>query len=386
MDPLNETLPVNLGPDVKPMILRVRDLDMYVLHAGQRSAPLLLLLHGFPELSYSWRHLLVPLSELGFFVVAPDQRGYGRTHNITSDEQLVEYWDDLAPYRMLSLVHDIVALVHALGYDQAAAVVGHDFGSSVAAHCALTRPDMFKALVCMSAPYAGQPRYPTVLDTSHTPVPPKTTPWTALGDLLAGLHPPMKHYTAYFSGPDANADMVNTPQGLQAFLRAYFHMKSADWPGNDPHPLKDVTQILRLPHYYVMPAHQTMPAAVLAHAPSELEVAKNRWLPDEELAVYVETFRRTGFQGGLNWYRAMRDLSSVDELGVFAGKKIKVPSMFLGGVKDWGIYQGPGVLEKMETVCTQYKGTVLIDGAGHWVQQEQPREVVKTLTKFLQQT
>lgn len=375
----------DLGAGVESMTLRVRDLDMHVLHAGQQSSPLILLLHGFPELSYSWRHVLFPLSQLGFFVVAPDQRGYGRTHSSATGDKPIGYEDDLAPFRMLNLVHDVVALVHALGYDETAAVVGHDFGSAVAAHCALTRPDLFKALICMSAPYPGQPRHPTVLGTSHISSRSKTAPWAALGDLLAGLHPPMKHYTAYLSGPDANADMVNAPQGLQAFLRAYFHMKSADWPGNDPHPLRDVTQILKLPHYYVMPAQQTMPEAVLAHEPSQLEVVKNRWLPDAELAVYVEVFRRTGFQGGLNWYRAMRDMSFVDELGVFAGKKIEVPAMFLGGVKDWGIYQSPGSLDKMEAVCAQFKGTILVDDAGHWVQQEQPREVVKALTGFLQQ-
>lgn len=375
----------DLGAGVESTTLRVRDLDMHVLRAGQQSSPLILLLHGFPELSYSWRHLLVPLSQLGFFVVAPDQRGYGRTHSSATGDKPIEYEDDLAPFRMLNLVHDVVALVHALGYDETAAVVGHDFGSAVAAHCALIRPDLFKALVCMSAPYPGQPRHPTVLGTSHISSRSKTVPWAALGDLLAGLHPPMKHYTAYFSGPNANADMVNAPQGLQAFLRAYFHMKSADWPGNNPHPLRDVTQILKLPHYYVMPAQQTMPEAVLAHEPSQLEAMKNRWLPDTELAVYVEVFRRTGFQGGLNWYRATREMSFVDELGVFAGKKIEVPAMFLAGVKDWGIYQSPGSLDKMEAVCAQFRGTVLVDDAGHWVQQEQPREVVKALTGFLQQ-
>ncbi|KIP07285.1 hypothetical protein PHLGIDRAFT_89746 [Phlebiopsis gigantea 11061_1 CR5-6] len=358
---------------------------MHVLHAGERSSPLLLLLHGFPELSYSWRNQLVPLSKLGFFVVAPDQRGYGRTYSITTGPRPIAYDDDLAPFRMLNLVHDVVALVHALGHDEASAVVGHDFGSVVAAYSALARPDVVKAVVCMSVPFSGQPRHATTLGAAHPPDPPAATPWAALGALLAGLHPPRKHYTAYFSGPGANADLVDAPQGLHAFLRAYFHMKSADWPGNDPRPLADVAQVVRQPHYYVMPAAQTMPQAVGAHAPSELDVVRCAWLTEAQLGVYVEVFRRTGFQGGLNWYRGMRDLALTEDLGTFAGKKIDVPAMFLGGAKDWGTYMTPGSLEKMGGVCTKFKGVVLIDGAGHWVQQERAHEVTKALTEFLQQ-
>lgn len=373
----------NIPEGVKSSTVEIRDLDMHFLHAGEHKSPLVLLLHGFPELSYSWREIILPLSQFGYFVVAPDQRGYGRTTRPAAQGQQVTYGDDLVPYRMLNLVQDIVALVHGLRYDTAAAVVGHDFGSSVAAHCALIRPDIFKSVVCMSAPYAGQPRHPTVFgEEHHAPARGRQSAWAALNHHLALLHPPMKHYTTYFSGPDANADMCNAPQGLKAFLRAYFHMKSADWPGNNPHPLGDVSHILKLPHYYVMSVHQTMPEAVEAHAPSPVDVLRNNWLPDEELSVYVDEFERTGFQGGLNWYRAQVDGSYTEELGVFAGKKIEVPAMFIGGVKDWGVYQSPGSLEKMKEVCTDFRGITLIPSAGHWVQQERHKDVLQTLGGF----
>jgi pimeloyl-ACP methyl ester carboxylesterase len=373
-----------LPEGIKSATLAIRDLDMHVLYAGQKSAPLLLLLHGFPELAFSWRRIMLPLTALGYFVVAPDQRGYGRTTPHASHGKPVAYEDSIVPYRMLNLVHDIVALVNGLGYSEAAAVVGHDFGSLVAAHSALIRPDMFKSVVCMSAPYPGQPPYPPVLGEDRQPAPSKgNSGWAMLNRHLSALHPPMKHYTTYFSNPDANADMQNAPQGLQAFLRAYWHMKSADWPGNSPHQLGDVSQLLKLPHYYVMPMYQTMPEAVEAHAPSQSEVLHNRWLPDDELAIYAEEFGRTGFQGGLNWYRALNNTTHTEELGVFAGKQIEVPAMFVGGAKDWGVYQMPGALDKMKHVCTQFAGTVLVEGAGHWVQQESPDAVLGALHDFL---
>ncbi|GJE94814.1 alpha/beta hydrolase [Phanerochaete sordida] len=373
----------NIPEGIKSSTARIRDLDMHFLHAGERKAPLVLLLHGFPELSYSWREIILPLSQLGYFVVAPDQRGYGRTTRPAAQGQPVTYEDDLGPYRILNLAQDIVALVQGLGHERAAAVVGHDFGSVVAAHCALARPDMFGGLVCMSAPYAGQAAHPTTWGAeAHAPRA-HTSAWAGLNHHLALLHPPMKHYTAYLSTPSANADMRDPPQGLQAFLRAYIHVKSGDWPGNNPHPLQDTAQILKLPHYYIMPIHQTMPEAVEAHAPSPVEVLRNNWLPDEELAVYVEEFGRTGFQGGLNWYRAQVDIKYTEDVGIFAGKKIDVPAMFIGGVKDWGVYQSPGALEKMKEVCTDFRGIALVPNAGHWVQQEHPKEVVQALTGFL---
>ena len=151
--PLSSRLPNG----VVSKTLRVRDLDTHILQAGNQSSPLILLLHGFPELAFSWRRILLPLAEAGYFVVAPDQRGSGRTQSVSGTKKQVSYEDDISPYGILNWTQDIVALVYALGYTSVAAVVGHDFGSVVAGYCALIRPDLFKSVVCMSAPFVGPP-------------------------------------------------------------------------------------------------------------------------------------------------------------------------------------------------------------------------------------
>src|SRR5579862_7619874 len=145
----------------------VNGLDMHVLEAGFAAGrPLVLLLHGFPELAYSWRKVMLPLAEAGFHVVAPDQRGYGRTTGWSGD-----YDADLRPFRLLNAVRDALGLVAALGHRSVAAVVGHDFGASVAAWCALVRPDIFRSLALMSAPFAGPPELPFATDGKAPEVP-----------------------------------------------------------------------------------------------------------------------------------------------------------------------------------------------------------------------
>lgn len=391
-----------LPAGVHSRILPARDLDIHFLDAGERDAPLLLLLHGFPELSYSWREVLLPLSRLGYRVVAPDVRGYGRTTprepSIPGGDRPLTYNDDLRPYRMLNLVHDTVALVHALGYKSVACLIGHDAGSSLAGYCAIVRPDVFRSIVMMSSPFVGAPSLPFALDTSpNAPEGHPTPPWTRASQIdaaLAQLSPPRKHYSHYYAGPTANRDMMDAPLGLHAFLRSYFHIKSADWAGNDPHPLPPAPapvseSYAHLPHYYVMPRNATMADVARDDAPSahEVEAKSDRWLPDDALAVYVNEYSRTRFQGGLNRYRAMIEEKTVEELSVFAGKRIETPAMFLSGKKDWCVYQIPGALHKLQKeVCTTMaeEDVVLVDGAGHWVQQEQPEQVVKYIARFLE--
>jgi pimeloyl-ACP methyl ester carboxylesterase len=152
----------------------VNGLRMHLLEAGFDTPrrPLLLLLHGFPELAYSWRKIIGPLAEAGFHVVAPDQRGYGRTTGWDPD-----YDGDLASFHMLNLARDMLGLVTALGHSSAAAVIGHDFGASVAAWCALVRPDVFRSLVLM-APFAGPPSLPEASRT--VPLPPPRRPKTSM--------------------------------------------------------------------------------------------------------------------------------------------------------------------------------------------------------------
>ncbi len=183
--------------------------------------------------------------------------------------------------------------------------------------------------------------------------------------------------------------MWRCPQGVHDFLRAYFHMKSADWKQNTPFPLKAKTasEWAKLPRYYVMDLDKNMAETVAPEMPAATEVAACKWLPEEELAVYSEEYTRTGFQGGLEGYRLRWIPKYTPELQLFAGRTIDVPSIFVSGRSDWGIYQTPGALERMQkTACTRMLGTHLVDGAGHWVQQEQPEEVNNLLIGFLRQT
>ncbi len=355
-------------------------LNVHVLEAGFETAdrPCLLLLHGFPELAYSWRKVMGPLAEAGYHVIAPDLRGYGRTTGWSGD-----YDADLAPFRATNLLRDVLGLVFAFGYRSVAAVVGHDFGSPVAAYCTLVRPDVFRAMVLMSAPFGGPPALP--FDTANKP----PVPRAAAADVhaaLAALPRPRKHYQWYYSTRPANADMMNCPQGLHAFLRAYYHHKSADWKANKPYPLKAWTaeELAQLPTYYVMDLNEDMAQTVAKEMPGPTEIAANRWLTEAELSFYAGEYGRTGFQGGLQWYR-VRTTGAFDlDYEIFSGRTIDVPSVFIAGASDWGIQQTPGALERMhKSACTRMQGMHLIDGAGHWVQQEQPAEVSRLLLEFL---
>jgi len=324
---------------------------------------------------------MLPLAEAGFHVVAPDQRGYGRTTGWD-----VDYDGDLGSFRFLNLVRDAMGLVSALGYRSVAAVVGHDFGSPVAAYCSLIRPDVFHAVALMSAPFGGPPSLP--FNTADNVPKRSGEQTTTIHEQLAALTPPRKHYQWYYSTREANDNMHNAQQGLHAFLRAYYHYKSADWKQNKPSPLRAwvASELAKLPTYYIMELDKGMAETVAPEMPSATDIAACKWLPDEELKVYSAEYGRTGFQGGLQWYRCRTTGRYEAELEVFAGRTIDVPSCFIAGRSDWGIYQRPGDIERMQdTVCTQMLGCHLVDGAGHWVQQEQPREVSKLLIEFLQQ-
>jgi pimeloyl-ACP methyl ester carboxylesterase len=354
---------------------------MHVLEAGfeTQGRPCLLLLHGFPELAFSWRKVMPELAAAGYHVIAPDQRGYGRTTGWDAG-----YDGDLAPFRLLNLVRDALGLVAAFGYTHVEAVVGHDFGSPVAAWCALLRPDVFKSVVLMSAPFGGPPPLP--FNTANSP--PSAKQEDPVHRELAALPRPRKHYQWYYSTRSANADMHHAPQGVHDFLRAYYHHKSADWKANKPYPLKgwSAEELAKLPTYYVMDLDKTMPQTVAAEMPSAETIAANTWLPERELSFYSAEYARTGFQGGLQWYRCGTTGAFIGELQVFSGRTIDVPSAFIAGKQDWGTDQLPGVFEAMQTsACTRILGAHLIDGAGHWVQQEQPKEVSRLLLGFLRQ-
>ncbi len=374
-------------PGIRSRFLEnINGLTMHMLEAGfeDKNRPCVLLLHGFPEIAYSWRKVMLPIASAGFHVVAPDQRGYGRTTGWDGD-----YDGDVGSFRIFNLVRDALGLVSALGYRSVAAVVGHDFGSPVAAYCSLVRPDVFRSVVLMSAPFAGPPSLP--FDSADDVAQSGAALAPSVADIhveLAALDPPRKHYQWYYSTREADDNMRNCPQGIHAFLRDYFHHKSADWQQNRPFPLASwsADELAKLPAYYVMDLDKGMAETVARERPSATAVAACKWLPDDELGVYSAEYARTGYQGGLQWYRCKTDGKFTAELQMYSGRTIDVPSCFIAGKRDWGSYQVPGDMERMQSsACTKMLDCHLVDGAGHWVQQEQPEEVSRLLLQFLQQ-
>jgi pimeloyl-ACP methyl ester carboxylesterase len=264
-------------------------------------------------------------------------------------------------------------------------VIGHDWGSPIAAWCALVRPDVFRAVALMSSPFGGAPA-PATNPGDTTKAGAIVSVDDPIYENLARLTPPRKHYQRYYATRDANDNMWRAPQGVHAFLRAYYHMKSADWTQNKPVPLKAWTaaEVARLPRYYVMDLDKGMAETVASEMPSSAEIAACKWLPDDDLRVYSDEYGRTGFQGGLQGYRIRWTRAYTTELQTFSGRTIDVPSLFIGGRSDWGVYQRAGAFEAQQTACTRMLGVHLVEGAGHWVQQEQPDEVSRLLLAFLQ--
>ena len=180
--------------------------------------------------------------------------------------------------------------------------------------------------------------------------------------------------------------MVDCKQGVHDFIRAYYHHKSADWKQNKPFPLKSWTasELARMPTYYIMHRDSNMAETAAVEMPSAAEIAACAWLTDDELRVYSGEYSRNGFQGGLQWYRCGTSGLNDHELSLFSGRTIDVPSCFIAGKSDWGIYQKPGSIEAMQnTACTRMRACHLVNGAGHWVQQEQPDRVSRLLLEFL---
>lgn len=340
---------------------------MHVLEAGfdQGPRPAILLLHGFPELAWCWRRLMPILASAGYHVIAPDQRGFGRT-----SPQPSGFVTDLEPYATGNLANDIVNLVAALGLPSVDAIVGHDAGAIVAGFCAFARPGLMRRLVLSASPFAGPPPANT----------PPSAPFVEhpVHAELARLDVPRKHYQAYFSGPGANEDMWHPPQGIHQFLRGYYHQKSADWNGNAPHLLNGWSgaELAKLPHYYCMPAQTSMAQVAAAAMPDAPAIAACTWLNEDDLAVAADEFARTGFQPALNWYRsALAEGMTTRDLLPFQGQRLDIPVSFVAGRADWGPYQAPGLMETMRsTLATTPVSLHFIEQAGHWVQQEKPEE------------
>ncbi|MGP4094597.1 alpha/beta fold hydrolase [Nonomuraea sp. KM90] len=293
--------------------------------AEQGSGPLVLLVHGFPESWYSWRHQLPAIAAAGFRAAALDVRGYGRSSKPART----------ADYRMLAHVADNAAVVRALG-ERSAVIVGHDWGSSIAAHSALLRPDLFRAAGLLSVPYA--PRGP------HRPT-----------DGFAAVGGEEEFYVSYFQEP-GRAEAEIEPD-VRGWLAGFYAALSAEGEGA----------------YFVPEGgrlRDRFPKDVL---PS--------WLTEADLDVYAGEFERTGLTGALNRYRNVdRDWA---DLAAWDGAPIRQPALFVGGALDASTTWMAGAIEAFPQTMPGLAGAHILDGCGHWVQQERPDEVNDLLAGWL---
>jgi pimeloyl-ACP methyl ester carboxylesterase len=297
--------------------------------------PLVLLVHGFPESWYSWRHQLPVLAEAGYRAVALDVRGYGRS----SRPEAVD------AYRMLCHVGDKVGLVRALGAETAV-VVGHDWGAPIAWNSALLRPDVFRAVAGLSVPYS--PRG-------------DVAPMIAMRT-MGGVE---EFYIEYFQEPGrAEAEIEEDVRG---WLLGFTFSASGDAP---PVSARGGSMVTippggRMCDRFSSPLPGTMPA----------------WFSEEDLDFYAGEFERTGFSGGLNRYRnVQRDW---EDLATHAGCPVVVPSLFIGGSKDGPTLWGRRAIEQYPSTLPALRRSVVLDGCGHWTQQERPDEVNRILIEFL---
>ncbi|KAK1065711.1 hypothetical protein LTR74_007749 [Friedmanniomyces endolithicus] len=385
---LSDLPPLPLPPGITESYLDCTascGLTYHVLTAGVPGKPLLLFCHGYPELAFSWRHVLPTLAAQNYYCVAMDQRGYGRTTGWEPTPDSSAHDADLTQYTFTNLVRDLVCLVYKLGYHQVHSILGHDFGAVSSAMAALMRPDIFRSTIQMSHPHHAPPT-PPFGPSAHA------QPKIDIQADLAKLSPPRKHYKFYNSTPAAAHEWNNPPQGLYAYLRGYFHLKSAAWTPNKPHPLSawSAEALAEMPEYYIMRAEHSMPQTVASLMEGEDASATERWLSREDLEVYCQEWSRTGFQGALNWYRAQTasTAETARDMLLFAGRRIEVPCCFVSGRVDWGNYQQPRALEGYEDrgVVGEgcFRGVRMVEGAGHWVQQEQAGRVVEEVKKFLE--
>ncbi len=312
--------------------LETNGITMHITEQGE--GPLVILCHGFPELGYCWRHQLPALAKAGFHAVAPDQRGYGRTDRPESIEA----------YTIFRLVGDIVGLVHALGEEEAI-IVGHDWGSTVAQYCALLRPDIFRTVILLSVPFASRSwksRRPT----------------EGMNKLLGDQN--LEFYILYFQEPGRVEKEIE--EDVRAFILGSLYAASGD-----PPPEKR--------WQFVFPKDQRF--IDTSCVPDTLPA----WLTERDIDFYTEEFTRTGFRGGVNWYR---NIDRNWEMTPFlSGAKIHQPTLFIAGELDGVITFSRGVFDRMDASIPNLKQKVLIPGAGHWIQQERPREVNELMIQFL---
>jgi pimeloyl-ACP methyl ester carboxylesterase len=303
-------------------------IEIFLTEQGR--GPLVILCHGWPELSYSWRHQIPAIAEAGFHVVAPDMRGFGRTSAPA----------DISAYSIFDHVGDMVALVAALGEKQAV-IIGHDWGAPVAWHAALFRPDLFSAVAGLSVPppSRGRGRPLDTLRESGT----------------------TNFYWQYFQPPGVAEQEFERDVGFTmraVFGRGFSNPAASLFVEEGKGFLGDPAIPRQLPE----------------------------WIAEDELSHFIASYQKSGFRGGLNWYRNID--RNWELTAPWQGAQIHQPSLFIAGSNDsviTGLIGAKRVLD-MDRVLPNLRQKLIIDGAGHWIQQERPKEVNAALIDFLKQT
>jgi pimeloyl-ACP methyl ester carboxylesterase len=297
--------------------------------AEEGTGPLVVLLHGFPESWYSWRHQLPALADAGYRAVAPDQRGFGGTERPPS----------VGSYTVMHTVGDLIGLLDALG-EELAVVVGHDFGCRPAWGAALMRPDRIRGVVALSVPFV--PR---------GPVPPIAGLRAALGE---------RFYQVYFQEPGlAEADFE---RDVRTTIRRLLYGLSGDVEETPMPMVPDSGRLLD-----IFPEPKVLPA----------------WLREDDIDVYSRDFERTGFGSALNWVRNFD--RNWELLAPWAGAKVTVPAIFVAGERDH-VVSFPGmrdVIANLEVWVPHLRDALMLRGCGHWTQQERPNEVNAAILGFL---
>ncbi len=323
--------------EVKHRFIATNGIRMHIAECG--AGPLVVLCHGFPESWYSWRHQLQMFAGAGFHVIAPDMRGYGQTVRPEAIDQ----------YTLLHLVGDMVGLLDAVGAENAV-IAGHDWGAPVAWHCALLRPDRFRAVIGLSVPFWSR------LPVRPTSVMPQTD------DAI--------FYQLYFQTPGvAEAEFE---RDVRRSIRSLLYSASGDAPRRDGAGSAggDVGMVPRGGGFLDRLVD-----------PDSLPT----WLSEVDVNFYVDEFTRTGFRGGLNWYRNID--RSWELLAPFAGSQVSVPGLYIAGDRDLVVrFRGmQQIIASLKHFVPQLRGTLVLPGCGHWTQQERPREVNDAMVEFLQQ-
>ena len=319
--------------ELKHRFVETNGIRMHIAECG--AGPLMVLCHGFPESWYSWRHQLRALAEAGFHVIAPDMRGYGQTDRPEAIDQ----------YTLLHLVGDVVGLLDAVGAENAV-IAGHDWGAPVAWHCALLRPDRFRAVIGLSVPFWSR------LPVRPTSVMPQTD--NAI------------FYQLYFQTPGvAEAEFE---RDVRHSIRSLLYSASGDAPRRDGSVGSDVGMVPRDGGFL---DHLVDPASLPA------------WLNEEDVNFYVDEFTCTGFRGGLNWYRNID--RSWELLAPYAGSRISVPALYIAGDRDLVVrFRGmEQIIASLKHFVPQLRGTLMLPSCGHWTQQERAREVNDAMIAFL---